>query len=340
LTSKLEEFTRESPEFAKAREGIETLADSARTEWRRHRFGRVDYGCYRVLTDPEYELKMWEEKGGYIPRESMWGRFPCTANKYLPWMMEQEMVPPWLKKPEVMFEVEKGWGIECVKYAQAAVGSFPIKKRNGICEPATDVYVSSKDLVLAECYTHEDVKIEDIKRIYISPKARPEVKGETEAFAKRYGIPVTYGFPDPEIDEEQEEWYRRHYPPEVAEEKIRRWREIRRKSLKEPLLNLIKYLKERDLKCWDIYKPPRDVVAAALAEAYDAVMHQEAPIGASDALFQMIEHGRRKPSLHPVFTFGHPPEGCLTACGEKISGLDDMRRELERKMERLRREGK
>ena len=308
---KLEEFTRISEEFARARKGIEVLAREAHREWRRVKWGREDCGCYRILTLPEYELDMWEEKGGYISKESMWGRFPCTANKYLPWMMKQEIVPPWLRRPEVMFEVEKSWNIQCLRYSDAAVGRYPLKKRDCACEPAHDVYVSSEDLILSECWTYDDVKIENVKRIFIDPDARPEVREKAEAFAKRHGIPVTYGFPDPEVDEDYEKWIRRNYPGEVAEEKIRQWREVRRREIKKPLLDLIGYLKERKRKCFDVYHPPRDVAAAALAEAYDKVMHGITPIGASDAILEMVEVGRRNPRLSPVFGIGQPPDACL-----------------------------
>lgn len=313
---KLEEFTKISEEFARARKGIEVLANEAHRGWRRPKWGKEDYGCFRILSRPEDEIDRWEEKGGYITKESMWGRFPCTANKYLPWMMKQEIVPPWLRDPEVMFEVEKGWKIECLKYSEAAVGSYPIKRTHMpgaecYCEPAHDVYVSNEDLILSECWSYEDIKIEHVKRVFIDPDARTEVREKAEAFAKRHDIPITYGFPDPEVDMEHEEWLKKNYPPEKAEEEIKWWRGSRYRTVKEPLLDLIKYLKERHEKCWDVHLPPRDVAAAALAEAYDKVMHRITPIGASDAILEMVELGKREPMLSPVFGIGPPAEACL-----------------------------
>lgn len=321
---KLEEFTETSPEFAKARKGIEALASAARRDWRRN--GK--FGCYRVVSDAERELELWEKKGGYEVKDSPWGRFVCTGNRYLPWMLKQKIVPPWLKEAEVMLEVEKGWKIDCVKYARAAVGGYPIKRRDE-CVPAEDVYVSSEDLVLSECYSYSDITIEDIKRVFINPEAHPEAKGKAETFAKRHNIPVVHGFPEPSIDREQEDWYKKNYPPEEAEKKIEEWRAILKRERERPLINLINYLKKRHRECWDILHPPRDVVAAALAEAYDKEMHRETPVGASDALVTMIELGRKEPTLSPVFGIGQPKEVCLSP--------SIVKREFERKMEKLRR---
>jgi len=304
---KLEEFTEKSPEFAKARKGIECLAKLANREWKR---AGGQHGCYRILTSPEDEIDKWEEYKGFEPKKSFWGRFVCTANKYLPWMWEQEIKPPWLRPPEVMIEIER-WDIKCLEYAKAAVGKYPIKQINCHCTEAEDIYVNNQDLVLSECWTHDFINIKDIKRIFIGPKTRPQVKAKAEAFAKRHKIPITYGFPDPEIDEEQEEWYRKNYPPKEAERLIKEWRELLRKERKEPLLDFLNFLKKHSEKCHDWFHPPRDVIAAALAEAYDKVMHGVTPVGASDALSIMIETGKREPTLHPVWSIGQPAEACI-----------------------------
>ena len=327
---KLEELTKKSPDFAKARKGIETLARLCRGDWQRY---EGNLGCFRILTDPERELDLWEERGGYKVEESSWGRFVCTANKHLPWMMEQEIVPAWLRKAQVMIEVEKRWGIKCVKYSHAAVGSYPIRRQDR-CSPASDVYVRADDLILGECYSYDFIPIDNIKRIFIKPDSPSREK--TEAFAKRHGISVVYGFPDPEIDTEQENWYKRRYPPEEAEKKIKEWREMLREQRKEELLNLISYLKKH--KCIDLIKPPRDPVAAALAEAYDKEMHREVPIGASDAITTMIELGEKERTLSPVFGVGLPPEGCLTASPsiKEVNQLATMKKVLEDRMEELR----
>jgi len=305
---KLEEFTATSPEFAKARRGIEALAHISRQGWRRYKWTGENVGCFRILTDPERELELWEKKGGYRVADSMWGRFVCTANKFLPWMMKQDLVPPWLKKPEIMIEVEESWDIKCLKYSQAALGVYPIRKDT--CEPAHDVYVSNEDLVLSECWTYNDVPIKSIKRMWIAPDS--PAKAKAEEFAKKYKIAIEYGFPEPSIDPEQEEFYKKNYPPKIAEEKIKEWRKVLREEREVPLLDLVKFLKERHEVCWDMLHPPRDVVAGALCEAYDKIMHRETPFGSSDAIATMIELGKKEPTLSPVWGLGQPKESCLT----------------------------
>jgi len=304
---KLEEFTATSQDFAKAREGVEALARVTRLAWQRTGFQAVKNGCFRILTDPESELESWERKGGYKAQESTWGRFVCTANPYLPWMMAQDLLPPGLKKTEVMIEVEKPWDIDCVKYSKAALGVYPIRKAN--CQPAWDIYVSNEDLVLAECYSDSDVQITDIKKMWIDPNS--EVRRKAERFARKHKIPIEYEFPDPSVDKDQEEWYRDNYPAKEAEQKIDQWREVLKEQREIPMRNLVQFLKSRRDVCYDPARPPRDVVAGALAEAYDREMHKETPFGASDAIATMIEVGQREPMLSPVFGLGQPREGCL-----------------------------
>jgi len=306
---KLEEFTQTSLEFAKARKGVEVLARISRRGWRRSKFPEPEMtGCFRILTDPEKELESWDTKGGYIVGESVWGRFPCTANKYLPWMMKQKILPPGLKKPEVMIEVEHDY-IDCVKYSQAALGVYPIRKDR--CEGAWDVYVSNEDLILSECHSLYNVPLRDIKRMWIET-SNLEVKEKAEEFVKRHNISVEYKFPEPTIDDDQEDWYRKNYSSDVADRKIKEWREMLHEEREKPLLDLINYLKERHEVCWDILHPPRDIAAGALAEAYDKEMFKETPFGASDAIATMIEVGQKEPTLSPVWGLGQPKEACLS----------------------------
>jgi len=177
---------------------------------------------------------------------------------------------------------------ECVCYSDASVGAYPIVRDYA----AHDVYVSQKDLILAECYTEWNVPIEYINRIYIDKDADEETRKIVMEFAKKHNIEVVEGFPEPDED------------------------------LKKALLDLAEYLVERTEKCPhpSVEKLPCDSVVAALAEIYDREFFKgeakrcACPIGASDAIRERNKRLRetrlytKKYGMYVTEPF--PPEEC------------------------------
>ncbi len=260
------ESYKASPSFRKAAEGMEALATA---NYEDSRFKKVPapgqwpetYGrCWRVvatrgngeadLAKRPDELGMWDRNEKFKVEEAMWGRFPCTANKYLPHLMEKHnVVPPWLRAPEVMFEFEKRWPYDCVRYTDAAVGNHP-KIRSQKRPRASDVLVSQEDLILAECWVDRDVPVEEIKRIYIGNNATPGTVAAAEELAEKWDVPISRGWPEPE--------------PEMESK----------------LVALTQFLKDRRSKCVpgaDRDIPFVDPYAAALAEVYDGIFHRTEP---------------------------------------------------------------
>jgi vacuolar-type H+-ATPase subunit F/Vma7 len=253
---------------------------------------------YRILTMPLDELKLWEEYGGYDPEKSMWGRFVCTANRYLGCMMKMGLSPPWLRKPEVMIEVHELYP-SCVKYSEAAVGNVPSLRR-GYGRRIEDVYVSPEDLALFECWIERKIGIKEIKRIYVDKDASDEVKLKVKEFAEKYNIPIVWKIPCPSDDEEVYPKWEKPSDYNVTDE-----------SLKE----LVDFLKRREEVCNPFFiRPIPDSVAAALAESLDMSYHGIYSIGASDAISVRNERLREARFLaHP------PPEAaCDRVVCEKI----------------------
>jgi len=248
--------------------------------------------CYRVLRRPIDELKMWEMYGKWDTEKSFYKRFVCTANKYLAWLLKELVKkdlapPPFYKPPEVMLEVETNSRI-CVCYSCASVGAYPVIHGHSPYS-ARDVWVSQKDLLLAECYTEHDVPIEKIRRIYVDPEAEEETKKFVEEFCKKHGIELVWGFPEP--DEES----------------------------KKLMLELANYLAERSRKCMCTWSTiPPDPIVSALAEIYDQEFHKDepltlrcsCPIGASDAIYEHNKRARMSKFYSRKFGCEDPPETC------------------------------
>ena len=256
--------------------------------------------CFRTLTSSnyEYELMKWEELGGFDPRKSMWKRFVCTANPFLPRLMgwgfgEQSYLgfSGLLGEPVLTMEV-KPPSLKCARYSDLALGKHPVIK--GVA--AKDLYVAQDDLLLAECWSDQFVPLSAVRRIYLNPSAPESAKEKVRDFARRYGIPVVEELPEPGAPG----W----------ESQI---------SLEE-LLMLKRYLCERSMKsCPARINTENDAVAAALAESYDEELFNEAPLGASDAIYQRNVRKRRKIKQvvrSPLYldfavkTGEYPPESC------------------------------
>jgi hypothetical protein len=234
---------------------------------------------YRILPYPEEELKLWEEYGGYDPSKSHWKRFVFTANRYLGCMIKMGLGPPMLKEPEVMFEFLLPSELDtCVKYSEAALGKFPLVGGKLI----GDVYVDQKDIPLFECWREHKVRIDDVKKIYISKTARPHVKQRALDFAKKYNIPVEYGVPCPSSDEKTMPEYDRPSKYGVTDSSLRK---------------IISFLSDRSMACFAHKSPLPDSVVAALTETYDMNFHNEKPLGTSDAIFVKNEREREKPGM-------------------------------------------
>ena len=277
----MSEFTRERfiktcPEFAEANEAMRIFAEHCRYNYAYNHF-------FRLVRDP-YEIERWDELGGYDPKKSMWGRFVGTYNEYLPWLVEElEYAPPWIERGIALFEFTGYYEITPVKYTLAVLGA-PLFKIWGAT--TRDVYVSVKDLLLAENYCYEFIPIESIKKIYLNPKASEKDKQVVRDFASKHNIEVVDGFPEPSG------------------------------RLRWALETLAKYLMKRHETCIDFYSPPRDVVGAALAETYDEYVFRATPIGASDALLALIK--RSTPEKMPWRNYGQVKESCYTVkCGEE-----------------------
>ena len=252
---KLEEYAEISEEFRRAKEGVEELARIAANSYRE---GHV----YRLVSSPEYEFSLWEKYGGYKPLESFWGRFVGTLNPYLAWLIDTAKIlgpPPFTRTVPAMLKIKLSKrDIHPVKYSEAAVKNFPLKYSGYYkMEKAWDVYVSQRDLLLAEAFSYVDIPIKSIVTIYIGPNASEEDREATEKFAGKYGIPASYGFPKPDV------------------------------STTRKIMNLLKYLNKRSEEC---FKPgtPMDPPVAALAEAYDWTFHNAPPLGSSDAVFTFV----------------------------------------------------
>ena len=316
----LEEY-RKTECFAEAEKNLVNLArfakrDAVRKDW--YNYNRL----YRILTWPIDELDRWEKEEGYDPEKSFWDRYPCTANRYLACMMKMELNPPWLRKPHVMIEVQELYP-KCIKYSDAAVGNVPTVKG----ERRDDVYVNQEDLPLLECWIERKVGIDEIKKIYVDEEADEKVKRRVKEFAEKHKIPVETRIPCPSDDDKVMREYERPKDWGVTDEGLKK---------------LVGFLKERSKLCW-IGAPnirfPSDSVTAGLAESLDEAFHASYwPLGASDAIRKRNERLREKP---PWAIRAPEPECDAVICKrEKTSSLDEMKRELERKIERLRREGK
>lgn len=252
---KLEEYTQISEEFRKAKEGVEELARIASNT--------LNGGyIYRLVSQPEYEFSLWEEYGGYRVSKSFWGRFVGTLNPFLPWLINTAEIlgpVPFVGAVPVMLKIKLSKDdIHPVKYSEAAVKNFPLKRWDPHrAEKASDVYVSQRDLLLAEAISYVDIPIENIVMIYINPEASEADRRATEKFAKKHGIPVSYGFPKPDP---------------FTEKKI---------------LELMKYLEKRSRECFKT-GTPMDPPVAALAEAYDWTLHKAPPLGSADAVYTFV----------------------------------------------------
>jgi len=271
---RLDEY-RKTECFPRVEKTVRSLAtyakrDTVRKDW--YEYNRL----YRIITDPVRELNRWEEEEGYDPEKSMWRRFVCTANRYLGCMIKMELNPPWLRKPEVMIEVEELYP-DCIKYSDAAVGNVPTVSGRRL----DDIYVNQEDLPLLECWIERKVGIDEIKRIYLDEEADEEVKRRVKEFAEKHEIPVENKIPCPSDDEKvMREWER---PSDWG---------VTDKGLKE----LVDFLKGRSKSCWRyVGRPPSDSVVAALAESSDEAFHREWPLGASDAISKKNERLREKP---------------------------------------------
>lgn len=295
--------------FKRAVETLRKLATFSKHETKSSGGLSVRYKCYRVLSNPLDELDSWEENEGYDPEKSMWGRYVCTANRYLGCMIKQGIIPPWLRGAQVMFETSHFYQT-CGKYADAAVGNVP---RLASDKALPDFYVSQEDLILQECMSEQLVPIKAVTRIYIDKDARPEVREKALAFAKKHEIPAVEGLPCPDAESEA-------VASEVAKGE-KEWNAAERIGLgvssspnswgvtDEKLRELGKYLQERRKRCWRYpEKPPSDPVAAALAEALDEEFQESRPLGASDAVIVRNRRLREKPPWS-----WDPPE---TACDE------------------------
>lgn len=264
-----EEFIEKYPEFREVNEAVKWFASHCR--WNKYK-GK----CFRVVTGL-HELTLWEKYGGYKPVESAWGRFVATYNEFLPWCMLQGIKPAGLtSEPIAMFEISHY--TEPVSYSLSALGAPIFKLEMGYGYYMKDHYVDVEDLILAECYSYDElIPIDWIERIYINPR-HPE-RGEVVLFAKKYGKPVIEGFPVPDIEEEKH------------------------------LRTLINYLKKRGEKI-PIHHPPFDLAATALAETYDEFLQDKAPLGAADALLISVRRAERtrKPIWTGQFAYQTKPE--------------------------------
>jgi len=245
-------------------------ADKVRREW-------YDYNrLYRILSDPLEEINRWEEEGGYDPEKSMWHRYVCTANRYLGCMMKIGLNPPWLRKPQVMIEIQKLYP-DCVKYSDAAVGNVPTIRG----KRSEDIYVNQEDLPLLECWIDRKVGIGEIKKIYLDKEADEKVKKRVREFAEKHEIPIENKIPCPSDDEKVMREYERPSDYGVTDEGLKK---------------SIDFLRQRSEQCWIyMHRPPSDSVVAALAESLDEAFHHEWPLGASDAISKKNERLRQKP---------------------------------------------
>ncbi|MBW2671938.1 MAG: hypothetical protein JRD89_00815 [Deltaproteobacteria bacterium] len=280
--SRLEQYEETSDFFRRAELILYRLAKFARhdTTYKGHWLEPYKR-LYRILNDPESELESWERWQGYDPDASMWKRFVCTANRYLACAMKMGLSPPWLRKPQVMFELTDRHP-DCVAYSEAAVDSFPVVSGKEI----SDTYVSQEDLLLMECWKEKKVPIEAIEKVYIDPGAEAEVARKAEEFAKRHGLPVERRIPCPSDEEERE--------------KYETW------GLDDEKLSwLVKYLGARRQVC-ECGRPPDDSVVAALAEKLDEAHLELRPYGASDAIAVRNERLRES----PLYGTPPPPKAC------------------------------
>ena len=291
----LEEY-RKSECFQKIEKTVRNLAayakrDTVSRDW-------YDYNrLYRILGSPVEELDRWEEFGGYDPEKSMWSRFVSTANRYLGCMIKMELNPPWLRKPQVMIEVQELYP-HCVKYSDAAVGNVPTVKG----ERLGDLYVNQEDLPLLECWVERKIRIDEIKRIYLDEEAEEKVKRRVKEFAEKHKIPVENKLPCPSDDDKVMREYERPKDWGVTDETLR---------------ELVEFLKDRSKSCWRyVGRPPSDSVVAALAESSDEVFHREWPLGASDAISKRNERLREKP---PWGLLPPEPECDAVICKRKFA---------------------
>ena len=270
----LEEY-RKTECFRKIEKNLRDLAAYAKRDSVRR--GWYDYNrLYRILGSPIEELDRWEKEDGYDPEKSMWRRYVSTANRYLGCMIKMDLNPPWLRKPQVMIEVQEHYP-KCVKYSDAAVGNVPTIREKRL----DDVYVNQEDLPLIECWIERKVGIDEIKKIYVDKEAREAVRKRVKEFAEKHGIPIEDRIPCPSDDEKVMREYDKPSAWGVTDE-----------GLKET----VDFLKERSKSCWRYTgRPPPDSVAAALAESFDEVFHREWPLGASDAISKKNERLRERP---------------------------------------------
>ena len=314
---KLDEY-REIECFREAEKNLVNLArfakhDTVRKGW--YNYNRL----YRILGTPIEELDRWEKDGGYDPEKSMWDRYPCTSNRYLACMVKMELNPPWLRKPEVVIEVQELYP-KCIRYSDATVGNVPTLRG----QRRDDVYVNQEDLPLFECWIERKVGIDEIKKIYLDEEADEKVKARVKDFAEQHKIPVENRIPCPSDDDKVMREYDRPKDWGVTD-----------KGLKK----LVGFLKERSKVCWlgtTIDRVPSDSVVAGLAESLDEALDASYwPLGASDAISKRNERLRERP---PWGRLAPEPECDGVIC--KTTSLEGMKRELNERYQRLRREGK
>jgi hypothetical protein len=289
---KLEEFRKEAC-FVEVEKNLINLARFLRADTAGGVLEPPRTKLYRIMSSPLDEIELWEEYGGYDPEKSMWGRFVCTANRYLACMMKMGLRPPWLRQPEVMIEIHEEWRPSCVRYSDAAVGNTP-SLAMGYGRRLDDVYVSAEDLALFECWLERKVGINEIKKIYVAKDASEDVKRKVKEFAEKHNIPIEWGLPCPSDDE-------RTYPA---------WMRPSGYGVTDETLKVIvDFLRARTELCKPWFRRPiPDVVAAALAESLDMAFHDTCPIGASDALAIRNQRLRDAWRLGRYYLADRPPE--------------------------------
>ena len=90
---RLEELMKD-PKFREIAEKVKKFAEKIRKEsetWEADERGFMHKRklCFRLVSKPDWEFKLWEEYKGYDVEKSYYKRYVCTANKYLGWLLKE-----------------------------------------------------------------------------------------------------------------------------------------------------------------------------------------------------------------------------------------------------------